>query len=98
MYELITDINRQIQAKVNDMTVVKADALGLDIRAGYKIYVGDTCIAVNKRNDRDLQYYGGFEYCDKDCRIELGDYVVYFADDDRVQECLALLAETVDLE
>jgi hypothetical protein len=31
-----------------------------------------------------MQYYGGFEYVDKDYRYEMGDYVFYTVDDDRV--------------
>ena len=94
MYELIENINGQIQAKIYEMKAVKAAALGLDFRAGFKLFVGDNCIAVSKRNDGVLQYYGGFEYIDEDCRTELGEYVIYFDEADRVRNCLEFLEET----
>jgi hypothetical protein len=31
-----------------------------------------------------MQYYGGFEYVYKEYRHEMGDYVFYLAEDDRV--------------
>lgn len=92
MYKLIDNINNQIENYVSMLPVVSADALGLDIRAGYKLYVDDTCIVVNKRNDRNLQYYGGFEYCEE-FRQELGDYVVYFEDSGRISKCLSMFYE-----
>ena len=64
-----------------------AEDCGLDSRASYsKLWVSDTWICCKANADRDLQYYGGFEYVDKDFRREVGSYVVYFADDGRVQK------------
>lgn len=63
-----------------------AKECGLDKRAScYTLWVSDTWIACVASQDRNLQYYGGFEYVDKGFRQELGDYVIYFADDARVQ-------------
>lgn len=72
---------------VGQMTEVQAKELGLDARAfwGYA-YVDETAIVVIKDQDRTLQYYGGFEYVDKAYRREVGDYVFYLAEDDRVRE------------
>jgi hypothetical protein len=95
MYQLIDNINAQIETYVSTMQVVSADKLGLDIRAGYKLYVDGTCIVVNKRNDRNLQYYGGFEYCEE-FRQELGDYVVYFEDGGRISDCISMFYELQD--
>jgi len=95
MYTLIDNINTQIENYVSMLQVVSADRLGLDIRAGWKLYVDDNCIVVNKRNDRNLQYYGGFEYCEE-FRQELGDYVVYFEESSRVSDCLSFFREQYD--
>ena len=73
---------------VQKMEKVKANKLGLDIRAGYTLYIDEECIIVDKNDDRMLQYYGGFEYVDKEYRIEIGDYVIYSNCDDRVSDCL----------
>lgn len=69
---------------------VEPKQLGLDERASYgQLLVGDNFIAAGSRNDdRVLQYYGGFEYVDKDCRLEVGSLVIYSAEDERVQGCL----------
>ena len=83
-YQLIEEINEQVRRHVMEMDRVSADKLGMDIRAGYRLYVDDECIVVDKDADRALQYYGGFEYVDKEYRQEMGDFVFYFRDDDRV--------------
>lgn len=68
--------------------------LGLDERSTYGgLYVdvqNEEFIACKASDDRVLQYYGGFEYIDKQYRKELGDYVFYLAEPDdegRVNGC-----------
>lgn len=82
--EAMTEAARRF---VGQMSEVQARELGLDPRAfwGYA-YVDETAIVVNKEQARTLDYYGGFEYVDKDYRREVGDYVFYLAEDDRVRE------------
>ena len=65
--------------------------LGLDRRSGYRfrVNVDEMYIAVTKSEDRTLQYYGGFEYVDKEKRVELGEYVFYYSDgEDRISDCI----------
>jgi hypothetical protein len=81
--DYIEEVNDTAERIVQGMDRVSADAVGLDVRAG-RVWVSRECIVVSKAGDRSLQYYGGFEYVDRDYRTELGDYVVYLADDDRV--------------
>ena len=88
MLELIDNINEIVEAKVQEMAVTNADGLGLDPRAGYKIYVSEDCLVVSKSNAGDLNYYGGFEYIAPEYRMELGNYVIYLAEDDRVAACI----------
>jgi hypothetical protein len=84
---LIDQVNDQTFIHVEDnMKQVQAEQLGLDPRAGYRLYIDDECIAVSMDNDRSLQYYGGFEYVDKEYRTEMGGYVFYNREDNRVQE------------
>ncbi len=54
-------------------------------RAANRLWIGSDFIAVRKHDDRSLQYYGGFEYVDKEHRTECGEYVFYSTEDDRVQ-------------
>jgi hypothetical protein len=87
LYELMETIELSIERYINkNMTqiVPARDNIGLDPRAAYTMYISPEAIAVPINQDRTLQYYGGFEYVDTDYRKELGDYVFYLADDDRV--------------
>jgi hypothetical protein len=88
MLQLIDNLNELVEAKVQEMAFTTAEALGLDPRAGYKIYVSEDCLVVAKGNARSLDYYGGFEYIDPEYRRELGNYVIYLAETDRVNNCI----------
>ena len=91
---LIDQVNEQTYSHVEDkMKYVKASELGLDSRCGM-VYVDSDCIAVTQNSDRSLQYYGGFEYVDKEYRTEMGGYVFYFRDDDRVNGHLETFEES----
>jgi hypothetical protein len=92
-FEFLDTIDDRVTAYVAKMTEVIGEDLGLDSRAAYRLYVDETCIAVDKRNDRTLQYYGGFEYVDKDFRKEMGNWVFYSAEDHLVASALANLEE-----
>jgi|TARA_R110000851_G_scaffold13665_3_gene46562 hypothetical protein len=90
MYNELYNIGQQIDTAVKEqMTEVKADDVGLDRRAAHRLWVTEDTIAVSKDVDRGLQYYGGFEYVDKEYRMEMGDWVFYFADDERVADHLS---------
>ncbi len=87
LYELIEKIELSVERHINKhMTqiVPARDNIGLDPRSAYTLYISWEAIAVPKSQDRTLQYYGGFEYVDTEFRKELGDYVFYLYDDDRV--------------
>lgn len=84
------DINQKVTSIVmGEMTEVLPEDLGLDRRAGYRFYVTKDAIAVRVDNDRTLQYYGGFEYVDKESRVQYGEWVFYMASDERVVDHLA---------
>lgn len=85
---LVYDMQDQVRNIVNGLTEVQADELGLDLRAGYCLWVDEDAIVVSKHNDRLLQYYGGFEYVDADARMECGNWVIYTNDSERVADCL----------
>jgi len=89
IYDVIDQINDKMRERLKEMFYCMPEELGLDNRAGYRLWCDRDSIIVDKQHDRSLQYYGGFEYCDKDYRHELGDYVIYTADDDRVEEHIA---------
>jgi hypothetical protein len=84
LFKLIDEVTELTDNYVSNMQMVPANRLGLDIRCG-KVFISPDCIAVYKGNDRALQYYGGFEYVDTQYRHEMGEFVFYSAEDDRVQ-------------
>lgn len=87
VYDMAEAINEVVERNVREnFEIVSADKLGLDIRAGYKLFVNEDAIVVASHNDRSLQYYGGFEYVAEECRVTMGDFVFYMADEDRVRE------------
>jgi hypothetical protein len=97
LHEVIEDINNITNKLINTMTQSRAEDLGLDPRSCYgTIYTSDEGIAVKMHYDSNLQYYGGFEYVDEDSRYELGDYVFYSADSNRVRQCIERLTEKTE--
>lgn len=94
--DLIEHVNDLMNERLQEMKYVQATDIGLDRRAAYRLWVDDDCIVVKKSEDHNLQYYGGFEYVIKDYRTEVGDYVVYFADDERVRGHIDQLAEEAE--
>ena len=95
--ELEDKITDLVDLFIRDLPKVNASKVGLDQRCG-EVYVGEDFIAAYSYNDNRLQYYGGFEYIDKEQRKQYGDLVIYLAesDDDRVAECLEFFNEKVD--
>lgn len=98
IYDLLDSVEEKTRRFVNDnMDLVPASDLGLDLRCG-RLFVNEDGIAVDKDSDRALQYYGGFEYVDKDYRNELGGFVFYTVDDDRVREHVEQYYEQEEVE
>jgi len=86
--EYLDSVNEQMERRIAGMDTVMGNKLNLDIRAGHALHVDEECIIVEKQFDRWLQYYGGFEYVDKDYRYEVGNYVIYLNDGEKVERCL----------
>ena len=91
--DIISEINVLVNRYLSGAQEVLPEDLGLDRRAAYRLFVTDEVIAVTKNCDRSLQYYGGFEYIDKEYRQEIGEWVFYSAEADRVAGHLARIAE-----
>ena len=105
MMDLVDEVEDLVERQVQGMRRVRASELGLDDRCG-RAYVDEDCIVVDEGNARSFNYYGGFEYIDDGDVRKVGDYVVYLATAERVQEALECLmekdglceSETVDAE
>ena len=91
--DFVYSIEEQVENFVQELKTATAEQLGLDRRAGSSFYIDDSAIIVPKYRDNSLQYYGGFEYVEKDYRKEIGEYVFYFAEDDRVNRHLSRLTD-----
>jgi hypothetical protein len=83
------EATKMIQDVLGEVKTASAVDIGLDSRCGM-LWVSEEFVAVRKYNDGSLQYYGGFEYIDKELRKEYGDFVFYLSDggDNRVQDCI----------
>jgi beta-galactosidase/beta-glucuronidase len=95
---LIEDINQRVYRHVKEQfTEVRAEALGLDRRAGYSIYVNRDYIAV-EGDGHMLDYYGGFEYVSSEWVTVVGDFKFYSACDDRVRDHINTYQESLEEE
>lgn len=96
MYDFLDGINESIRFRTEEMEYVMPDELGLDRRSAHRVWVSDECIIINASDDRNLQYYGGFEYVDKEYRVAIGSYVIYLADDARVSGCIEQFTDALE--
>ncbi len=87
MMDRINEIVEDHLNKEFETVYASRDNIGLDSRCGM-VYISEDAIAVDKHRDGTLQYYGGFEYVNKDFRKEIGDFVFYLRGDSRVDEHL----------
>lgn len=87
--ELDYKVNAAVEDFIkNDCKKGDASKTGLDNRALGLFWFNFDCIVIPACNRRTLDYYGGFEYIDSDYVKQYGDYVVYSAEAERVQEVL----------
>jgi hypothetical protein len=85
-YEMTSIVDDSVAQFIACAEEVKPEVCGLDNRAGYKLFITEDVIACSMSADKNLQYYGGFEYVDQEYRSVMGGYVFYSGDDERVQE------------
>ena len=84
--ELLSEMNSKVEGLIDEeFREVTPKEIGLDSRAGYRLFINEDYIAVSRGNRRSLDYYGGFEYVDEEHITVLGDMVFYSSDDERVQ-------------
>ena len=84
--ELLSEMNSKVEGLIDEeFREVTPKEIGLDTRAGYRLFINKDYIAVSRGNRRTLDYYGGFEYVDEEHITVLGDMVFYSSDDERVQ-------------
>ena len=87
--EVVDEVTYGIDRFVAGMERVSADQLGLDVRCG-RVYIDRDERVIVSSNQRGLEYYGGFEYIDAECKVKIGDYTIYL-ECDRVTDCFEYL-------
>lgn len=84
-YDFLEEMNMKVERFINkNMKQISAKDIGLDPRAGYTLYINEDAVACPRHNAGTFDYYGGAEYVDKEYRQQMGDYVFYFREDNRV--------------
>ncbi len=88
LFQVKQQINELAQEFISaNFKRISARDAGLDSNCG-TIFISADAVAVYTVNARSINYYGGFEYVDKDDVSVLGEYTVYSADSDRVWDCI----------
>lgn len=73
------------------------EELGLDRRSAREIYVCEDFIAVYNQYVKSLEYYGGFEYIDRNNVVTLMNITIYSGEDEsRVSDILEVAADLKD--
>lgn len=99
--ELLCDVNNLVEDFLDGAVAISREDVikrtSLDPRAfATRIWAGEDFIAVDKYATGSLDYYGGFEYVNKDEKTTIGSYVFYSADNSRVQDLLDDLSDLTD--
>ena len=86
--DIYHDTNERVKKMLKEQyeECTDLERFGLDHRSALRLYVSEEGIIVYLDHDRILQYYGGFEYVEHGCRMQLADWVFYSIEDDRVRE------------
>lgn len=84
-YELLDKVQELSDTVVREAECVNAALAGLDQRCG-RIYIGEDFIA--SLDTRTLDYYGGFEYIDREHILTVGDLKIYSNESERVADAL----------
>lgn len=98
--DIINNAAVEVEDNLKDLPKVGADKIGLDRRAG-RVWVDEDygLIIIHKERANTLDYYGGFEYVDKEAVTEIGQFKVYSSMyDDRVASAIDFYSETKDEE
>ena len=84
--DMIDAINEVVERNIREnFEQASGNDVGLDMRVG-RLYVNTSDRVIASNNQRSLEYYGGFEYIDKDMVTTVGDWTFYQGD--RVDDCI----------
>ncbi len=84
--DMLDAINEVVERNIRaNFECVSGNDVGLDMRVG-RLYINVQDRVIASDNQRSLEYYGGFEYIDKDMVTTVGDWTFYQGD--RVDDCI----------
>ena len=85
--DILNDADTEIRSLVEQLPYVKADALGLDPRAG-RVWVDIENGQLISRRSGSLDYYGGFQYVDDGDKAVSESFAIYLDSNDRVADAI----------
>lgn len=87
LVDFLDEVNDALKTLLQGFDRVRAEEIGLDERSSYgPLWINEDYIIATEASARQLNYYGGFEYVEKDCVQRVGDYVLYSREDSRVND------------
>lgn len=96
LYDIIEAAEERVREWLEqNAELVRASKLGLDERCG-QLWVCDEAVVCDASARGRLEYYGGFEYVEREQVQAVGRYVIYNAgwdEDCRVRNCIEQWAE-----
>ena len=94
--DMLDAINEVVERNIREnFEQCSGATVGLDMRVG-RIYINTYDRVIASNNQRGLEYYGGFEYIDKEMVVTVGDWTFYQGD--RVDECIDTYEGKEELE
>jgi hypothetical protein len=83
--DMLDAINEVVERNIHEnFEQTSGGRVGLDLRVG-PLYINTQDRVIASNNQRALEYYGGFEYCDKAMVQTVGNWTFYQGD--RVDDC-----------
>ena len=94
--DMLDAINEVVERNIHEcFERTNGNDVGLDMRVG-TLYINTQDRVIASNNQRSLEYYGGFEYIDKDMVQTVGDWTFYQGD--RVDDCIDTYEQVEDME
>ena len=96
--ETFVDQHKQVvNAYINEhFSQVSATELGLDRRAGNRLYVNNEAVAVEDNGRTQLDFYGAFEDVQGSSRIEFNGFTFYLRDNSLVLQHIKFWQKELD--
>jgi len=85
---LLSDLDEAVKKFVADLPFAKPEEMGLNKRAGSGAWVGEDLLVIDFWSESKFVNYGGFEDVSPGHKRAIGSYVIYSADNGKVDACI----------